>query len=157
MIGARGPASADIRYDGKDVVVQTDPDANNTAVVQGSFDDATGTMTLTLANGTQIRVPGFLTLGSIGVGPAGQQGISGTNGADGLLGVDGLQGPTGCQGPAGLNGATGPQGAQGIQGIEGRPGPQGEKGDTGDTGVVAIYIQSDDPGAVGPGALWVKP
>jgi len=158
MLDARGSTASDVRFDGEQVVVASDPSTTSKNVVSGSYDDVSGVVTLTFADGTNIQISGFMTPGSIGIGAPGPQGVSGTNGADGLLGIDGLQGPTGCQGPPGTPGSTGPQGTPGIQGPEGRPGPQGEKGDKGDTGFVAIYITAEDPGAAaGPGALWVKP
>jgi len=157
MLEAHGEPDSDVRYSGEAVYTERDKDLNNTGVHSGYFDDATGTLTLTLINGQQLQIAGFLTQGDIGQGPPGAQGISGTDGADGLLGEDGLQGPAGCQGPPGTPGATGARGQMGPQGEQGPMGPKGDKGDPGENGQVDIYIQSADPGPVGAGAFWVKP
>lgn len=157
MLEANGDPDSDVRFDGSEVVAEKDASLNNAGVIAGHFDDATGVLTLTLVNGQKVQISGFMTQGDIGTGPAGPQGIGGTDGTDGLLGEDGAQGPQGCQGPPGTPGATGPRGAMGPQGPEGPAGPQGEKGDPGVDGKVDVYIQTEDPGAVGPGALWVRP
>lgn len=157
MLLGKGSPGSDVTFDGKQVVVTEEQDINNSGVVTGNFDDATGTLTLILVNGQKITVSGFMTRNDIGVGPPGPPGAPGAKGADGLLGADGLQGPTGCQGPPGTPGATGPQGIPGVKGEQGAPGEKGEKGDKGDIGTVNVFIQTEDPGAVGPGALWVRP
>jgi len=157
MLEARGRPNSDVRYDGKEVGTQEDEDINNTGVIGGSFNDVTGTLKLTLVNGQSIEIRGFMTQGDIGVGPAGAQGIGGVDGTDGLLGEDGLQGPPGCEGPPGTPGATGPQGEMGAQGEMGPMGATGATGPKGEDGKVDIYIQSADPGAVGAGALWIRP
>lgn len=157
MLQARGSSDADVRLQAGTVVVREDIDVNNSGVVSANFDDSTGTLSLVLVNGSTIRVSGFLTQGNIGTGLPGPPGPAGARGADGLLGADGAQGPTGCQGPPGTPGATGPRGAQGPQGPQGAPGEKGDKGDKGDTGTVSVWIQTDDPGAVGAGSLWVRP
>ena len=157
MLEGKGTPNSDVRFTGTEVTTQQDQDINNAGVVSGRFDDATGTLILTLVNGVEIKVPGFMTQGDIGVGPAGQQGISGADGTDGLIGADGQQGQQGCQGPAGAAGATGPRGQQGIQGPAGDIGPEGPRGEPGLDGALDVYIQTEDPGSVGAGALWVRP
>lgn len=157
MISAKGAVNSDVRFNGQQLEVRNDETVNSNGVVAASFDDVTGTLNLVLTNGTIIPVSGFMTTGNIGTGLPGPPGPPGSNGADGLLGQDGAQGPTGCQGPPGTPGATGPRGMTGAQGPAGVPGEKGDKGDKGDTGTVAIFIQTEDPGAVGPGAFWVRP
>lgn len=157
MLEARGAPNSDVRFDGREVNTQKDENINNTGVTSGKFDDVTGTLSLTLVNGQSVEIRGFMTHGDIGVGPEGPQGIGGVDGTDGLLGEDGLQGPPGCQGPPGTPGVTGPQGEMGAQGEAGPPGMTGPTGPKGDDGQVDIYIQTEDPGAVGAGALWIRP
>ena len=157
MLEGKGAPNSDVRYTGSEITTRLDDVINDSGLASGRFDDASGTLILTLVNGSELRIAGFMTQGDIGTGPAGQQGIAGTDGTDGLMGTDGSQGQQGCQGPAGRAGATGPRGQQGIQGPAGDPGPEGPKGEPGVDGVVDVYIQTEDPGPVGAGALWVKP
>lgn len=157
MLDSRGEPNSDVRFNGDEVVAVPDEDINNTGIASANYDSSTGTLTLNLVNGQKLVIDGFMTQGSIGVGPAGSQGIAGTDGTDGLLGTDGQQGPQGCQGPPGRPGATGPRGAMGPQGPQGDIGPTGPKGDPGADGKVDVYIQTEDPGAVGAGALWIRP
>jgi hypothetical protein len=157
MLEGKGPPNSDVRYTGSEITTRLDDAINDSGLVSGRFDDSTGTLVLTLVNGTLLKVSGFMTQSAIGTGPEGQPGIGGQDGTDGLMGTDGDQGQQGCQGPAGRAGATGPRGQQGIQGPAGDPGPEGPRGDQGLDGVVDVYIQSDEPQNVGPAALWVKP
>lgn len=157
MLEAKGEPNSDVRFTGKEVTTQPDVDINNSGLQSAHFNDTSGILTLVLMNGESIEISGFMTQGDIGEGPVGPQGISGIDGTDGLLGQDGERGPTGCQGPPGTPGATGPRGEMGPQGPEGPQGPQGDKGDPGEDGVIDIYIQTEDPGSVGAGALWVRP
>jgi hypothetical protein len=157
MLEAKGTPGSDVRYTGSEVIVEPDEDINNLGVASGFFDDSSGTLVIKLVNGQTLNITGFMTQGNIGVGEAGSQGIGGTSGTDGLLGEDGLQGPSGCAGPPGTPGATGTPGSMGPQGPEGPQGPTGDLGPEGEPGQVDVYIQTDDPGAVGSGAFWVKP
>lgn len=157
MLEARGEPGSDVRFSGEQVHTEPGADINNTGIVNGNFDDASGTLTLNLMNGQKVQIRGFMTQSDIGTGPEGPQGLSGMNGTDGLLGEDGLQGPPGCQGPPGAPGPTGPKGEVGPQGKQGDIGPTGPTGPKGDDGQVDIYIQTEDPGAVGAGALWIRP
>lgn len=96
--------------------------------------DATGTQTITIANGKD---------GKQGpIGPTGQQG------------VQGLQGEPGIQGPKGEKGEQGPQGLQGIAGEAGPQGPAGAKGEKGDQGdgfhILAQYNSYDEMVAAHP-------
>lgn len=158
MLDAKGIPGSDVRFDGEKVVLNPEENPNNLGVVGGNFDDANGKLTLSLANGTELVVSGFMTQGNIGVGVAGAQGLSGADGTDGLLGADGFTGFTGCAGPAGAQGAQGPQGPAGPRGFTGPKGPTGPQGDAGQDGIVQIFIQTEDPsGSAMPGALWIKP
>ena len=156
LIEATGAPGTDVQFDGKNLFL-ADPEQTQVSLAGASYDNINGVLTIQLSNGDEIQVPGFLTTGSIGDAVQGLQGPVGPSGADGLVGVAGPQGPQGCQGPPGPAGRTGSPGVQGIQGPTGPEGPQGEKGDTGDDGVVQMYIQAEDPGAVGAGAVWVRP
>lgn len=157
MLDAIGEPNSDVRFDGGEVITSPEQNINNLGVQSGFFDDATGILTLQLVSGQKIQVSGFMTQGDIGTGPAGAQGIGGVDGTDGLLGRDGDPGPAGCQGPPGTPGSTGPRGEMGPAGAEGPVGPIGPTGPKGEDGKVDIYIQSDDPGSVGAGALWIRP
>lgn len=157
MLEAKGDPGSHLKYSGQRVFTERQQDINNSGLASATFDDASGVLTLTLVNGETMQVRGFMTTGNIGTGPEGPQGLGGVDGTDGLLGMDGLQGPPGCQGPPGARGATGPRGAQGPQGELGPIGPTGATGPKGDDGQVDIWIQTEDPGAVGAGALWVRP
>lgn len=156
MIQAQGEPGTDVEFDGKQLVL-TPQEAFLNSVVNGTFDAVTGTLTLSLANGNTIDIDGFLTQGDIGDAAQGPQGPVGPAGADGLVGVAGPQGPQGCQGPPGPAGRTGAPGVQGPIGPAGPQGEKGDKGDSGDDGTVQVYIQAEDPGAVGAGALWIRP
>lgn len=157
LLQARGAPNSDVRFSGSEVVTEADQNINNAGIASANYDSQTGTLTLNLVNGSKMQITGFMTAGDIGVGPAGPQGNSGSNGADGLIGEAGERGVSGCAGPAGAPGATGPKGEMGPQGPEGPPGPTGPQGPAGKDGKVDVYIQTADPGAVGPGALWVRP
>ena len=158
MLDARGTPNSDVRFDGENITLSADENPNNLGVTGGNFDDATGTLTLNLANGNSLSISGFMTLGNIGVGPAGPQGLSGSDGTDGLFGTDGESGITGCAGPAGAQGLQGPQGVPGLRGATGPAGPTGPTGPAGAAGVLQVFIQTADPASSArPGALWVRP
>jgi len=102
-------------------------------------------------------------------GLVGEPGCEGTRGDTGARGKTGLDGRKGMRGPAGIRGATGPQGPRGAAGSEGDIGPIGPTGPRGVDGGVgvpgeqgeevlpSIVVSATDPGAVGPGVLWVDP
>lgn len=114
-------------------------------------------------------------------GKPGRDGRDGRDGVKGAPGCEGIAGPLGDVGPKGLDGRRGPQGNPGEKGCPGLPGIRGPVGPTGPTGKVGpmgatgpigppgptgpagvdgaltIYVQSADPGAVGPGIIWVNP
>ena len=102
-------------------------------------------------------------------GNPGDEGCEGPSGARGGIGPAGLDGRTGMQGPPGVRGLTGPRGPQGNRGTQGvlgpvgptgprgEPGPAGPAGQPGAAGSVNIIVSSSDPGAAGPGVLWVNP
>lgn len=157
MLDAKGQPSSDVRFNGKEVVVENLEDNGQRGIVSGHYDDASGTVTLTLQSGEKLSITGFITASSVGKGPTGPTGPRGEQGINGIEGRDGDQGATGCQGPPGTPGR---QGVIGPTGPAGAVGPRGETGPTGprgDDGVVQVYIQTADPGAPGAGALWVKP
>lgn len=163
MLSASGKAGSDVRFDGKSVIVAPETEnTNDYGITGGNYDAATGRMSIMLRNGSMLELSGFMTVGDIGVGPPGPTGPSGRDGRDGLNGVDGEKGATGCQGPAGPPGRQGPRGEQGIPGPTGPDGATGPTGPKGEDGLVAIFIQTEDPVQksavhVVPGALWIKP
>jgi hypothetical protein len=163
LVRGKGEPKSDVRFDGKDLVIERDGERfDDNGIVGGSFDNTSGVLTLTLKNGEHIDISGFTTPSSIGVGPVGPTGPSGRDGRDGLNGRDGDVGATGCEGPPGRPGR---QGIRGEPGLPGPTGPEGKKGETGadgKDGTVQIWIQELDPASTGsehviPGALWIKP
>lgn len=163
LVRARGEPDSDVRFDGKDLVVQRDREVTSDfGVIGGNFDVTSGILTLTLKNGETVEISGFLTPSAMGNGSVGPTGPAGRDGRDGLNGQDGEKGSTGCEGPMGRPGRQGPRGEPGIPGPTGPEGKPGEKGEQGDDGVVQIWIQEQDPASTGsdhlvPGALWIKP
>jgi hypothetical protein len=158
MLDAKGQPSSDVTFDGKEVVVQNLDDEKNRGIVGGNYDDSTGVLTLELESGDKIRIKGFMTPNTVGIGPTGPTGPRGDAGQNGIPGRDGDQGPTGCQGPPGTPGRQGPIGPTGPAGLIGPTGPTGPTGPRGDDGIVQVFIQSADPAAMAsPGALWIKP
>lgn len=156
MIEAQGAPGTDVQFDGKELFL-ADQQQTLVTVTGGNFDSVAGVLTITLSNGQELDVPGFLTQGDIGEAAQGPQGPAGPAGSDGLVGVQGTQGPQGCEGPPGPPGRTGSPGVQGLQGPQGPEGPAGPQGEKGEDGIVKMYIQAEDPGAVGAGAVWVRP
>jgi len=163
MIRGSGRIGGVLKNAGKNVEVSdADQDGNSPYPVSGNLDSASGTLTIALSNGSEIKIGGFFTSNSILQGPQGVPGPKGADGRDGLDGRDGEQGPTGCIGPAGPRGQQGPEGPRGPEGQQGPTGPTGPQGPRGDDGFVQIFIQSEDPTStsgemVKPGAIWVKP
>lgn len=158
MINASGAPDDDIRFDGDDILVTPDGDERRlgSGVSQGVFDDVSGTLTISLIDGTTVNVPGFVTKATLGTGQQGQHGASGTSGANGTDGQHGATGAVGCMGPSGAPGIPGQKGDLGYTGDRGIQGDRGITGDRGVKGVIQTYIQSADPGPVGAGAIWVK-
>lgn len=133
------------------------PTPNSAGEPLGVMDNTTGVLTLNLPGIGKFSIGGFTTRFDVGVGERGTQGIPGTPGTDGVLGAEGLQGPRGCRGPAGPQGKPGPRGPRGVEGPMGPTGATGAQGIRGLDGRVQIYIQSEDPGPVGAGAIWIVP
>lgn len=156
MIEAVGEPGTDVQFDGKDLFL-ADQEQTLVSVTGGDYDSVAGVLTIQLSNGDTVEVPGFITQGDIGDAAQGPQGPAGPAGADGLVGVQGPPGPQGCQGPIGPAGRTGSPGVQGAVGPQGPEGPAGPQGEKGEDGRVQMYIQAEDPGAVGAGAVWVRP
>lgn len=157
MLQGKAAPDTDVIFDGKNVVTKNLSDDDQRGITAGVYDDATGTLTLTLESGQKLSISGFITSSSIGRGATGPTGPKGDSGTNGVNGLDGEQGPTGCQGPPGTPGRQGAIGPTGPAGSVGPTGPTGPTGPRGDDGVVQVYIQTADPGAPGAGAIWVKP
>lgn len=127
------------------------------AQLAGTFDSTSGVLTLNIPNYGTIEVAGFMTLADIGAGSSGRDGASGAQGLPGINARDGRVGADGCVGPAGEVGETGKTGARGKDGEVGPIGLEGPQGEAGKDGAPKIYFQADDPGAVGAGAIWIRP
>ena len=123
----------------------------------GAYDSVAGTLVLTLPEYGNVTVTGFPRLADMGQGPSGRDGAAGAEGLAGLTPRDGRQGSDGCIGQIGEEGKEGRPGARGVQGLQGPIGPTGPRGATGKDGKFAVYFQADDPGAVGAGAIWIRP
>lgn len=103
-------------------------------IVEGSFDDETGILTLVKEDNTVFEIAGFLKQIDFGIGKTGGRGPAGADGYDGEDGEDGDQGECGCDGADGADGPAGVQGDQGIDGVIGIQGDAGCDGTTGDKG-----------------------
>lgn len=140
--------------DGALTVVVANTDATTPT---GTYDGVAGTLVLTLPEYGAITVSGFPRLADLGQGPSGRDGAAGSAGLAGLTPRDGRQGSDGCIGQIGEEGKEGRAGARGVQGPQGATGPTGPRGLPGKEGKFAVYFQADDPGAVGAGAIWIRP
>lgn len=156
MIEVSGKAGTSVQFTGESLQLVEEPFNLGAIVSNIAFDDMTGKLTLTFSDGRTLVASGFMTRNNIGLGSQGAQGPQGIAGIDGLFGAPGLPGPIGPQGAQGPQGPLGPRGERGVQGDRGPTGPQGLQGPAGLDGVLKVFIQSTDPGAVGAGALWVK-
>lgn len=124
--------------------------------LDGVYDSVNGILTIDIPNVGRVSIGGFSTSNS-STNISSIPGSDGRNGIDGLLGRDGLTGQRGCRGPQGKPGRPGVRGPRGLDGPPGPTGATGQRGLKGEDGRVQIFIQSDDPGAVGAGGLWVVP
>lgn len=112
------------------------------------YDPLSGTLSLTLADGTLIKAEGFPTAEQIRTGIKGEQGKDGSPGRPGAPGKDGRDGLKGCmgakgnQGRPGVRGPTGPIGPTGPVGPTGAVGPTGPVGPKGQDAVVWQYASS---------------
>lgn len=151
-----GTSAGDVVNTGNSLSIDITSEDNATSL-GGSFDNTTGSLELSIPGYPTLKITGFMTQSDIGTGKEGPQGNTGTSGIDGIIGDHGIQGERGCQGPQGPQGERGVRGPQGQQGEQGAQGPQGEEGITGLDGKVSIFINQEDPGPVGAGAIWIKP
>lgn len=140
-----------------DGVIQAQAIEGEVSELAASFDPVAGVLQLAIPGFGALRVAGFLTTSAIGSGPEGMAGKRGTSGIDGLTPLDGRRGPDGCIGHDGPEGIAGKEGPRGREGQPGEPGPEGNKGDQGKDGGMKVFYQTEDPGAVGAGSLWVRP
>lgn len=134
-----------------------DPAPEAITNLQGYFDATQGILTLDLPTIGRLNISGFPTSSDVGVGRQGPSGRDGTAGVDGLIGEAGTKGTQGCRGPEGPQGRQGERGPRGLVGARGEQGIQGPQGNDGRDGRVLIFIQSEEPGAVGAGAIWIRP
>lgn len=138
--GNNARANDDVVYNGTVVEAQT-PNASSELdnfVVRGDFDPEIGILNLHRQDNTIIRIPGFMTVHNIGIGPRGATGPAGAPGSTGRNGRDGRHGPPGCTGPkgdVGPIGAPGPAGPTGPRGLPGATGPTGPAGTPGSSGL----------------------
>lgn len=122
-------------FDGEDIVMQpNDTDDDVLQIVGGTYDATTGVLELKRSDNSSLTISGFLTTGSMGVGPTGPTGPQGRPGSNGRNGKDGRRGDPGCIGPKGDMGQDGPAGPRGLAGQNGATGPTGPEGPMGPTG-----------------------
>lgn len=150
-----GNATGQVTSDGRSLQV-IPKNANIASSLYAYMDDASGTLTLGIPDFPELSIKGFLTQASIREGREGKPGSDGDVGLSGLEGSDGEDGGRGCIGPQGPQGKRGMRGMRGKQGPNGEIGPTGPTGSTGKSGSLQVFVQSDDPGDVGAGSLWVK-
>jgi hypothetical protein len=111
------------------------------AVIQGTYDSESGTVTLVNADDSIVTITGFPTERSLPQGhrgPEGKVGLRGLPGRSGRDGKPGIQGCPGVKGDRGLRGPIGPEGPRGPQGEIGKTGEKGDKGDKGDAGADGV-------------------
>lgn len=148
-------SSGEVVAQGQSLAVeQRDADINE---FNGVYDNVSGVLTLNIPGYGKINISGFPTRFSVGTGMRGEPGREGSPGINGVLGGEGLQGPRGCRGPQGPQGKPGVRGPRGVVGPPGPRGATGPQGIRGQDGRVQIFIQSEDPGPVGAGSLWIRP
>ena len=140
--------------DGALTVVVSTTDVTNPS---GTYDGVAGALVLNLPEYGAITISGFPRLADLGQGPSGRDGSMGADGLAGLTPRDGRQGSDGCIGQIGEEGKEGRAGARGVEGRQGPIGPTGPRGATGANGRFEVYFQHEDPGAVGAGAIWIRP
>ena len=140
-------ASAILRAENSKLVISTAESTATAEITEGSYDETSGVMTLTFANGEAVSIKGFPTASDIPVGRQGGRGETGADGKDGRDGRDGSPGEAGCTGAEGSDGA---QGQPGKDGRDGNPGPQGERGITGPPGPDGNVGATGARGATGP-------
>lgn len=127
--------------------------------LSGNFDRLSGTLVINIPNVGKLQVSGFTTVNDIGLGPRGEEGEDGRDGIDGLSGSDGGRGADGCIGPRGNEGLPGKVGVRGPRGAIGPTGNTGNTGPAGKDGVMAVFIQQNDPALereLEPGTIWVR-
>lgn len=141
--------------EGGAVTVKAAPDSITEP--SGEFDPTSGQLKIRLPNIGEFVIAGLPKTSDMGSGPAGLRGAQGRDGIAALTPRDGQQGPDGCMGSDGAEGLPGKDGPRGREGDPGGPGPEGERGEAGADGHFKVFIQSTDPGPVGPGAVWIRP
>ena len=134
MIQAAGAAGSVLTVGTNNGVAATTSSGVSPYPIDGGFNDADGTLTFLLSDGSNISITGMPTTSSMGVGITGAAGINGINGTDGTDGKDGAVGATGGCGPQGVVGPAGPAGIVGPDGPAGTIGPMGQQGPPGTYG-----------------------
>lgn len=148
LISTGSSASSSIlRAENSKLVVSNAESTATAEIVEGSYDETSGSLSLTFANGETITVKGFPTSSDIPVGRQGGRGETGADGKDGRDGRDGSPGGQGCTGP---DGPVGNQGQPGKDGRDGNPGPDGERGPTGVPGPDGGTGPTGPRGGTGP-------
>lgn len=148
LISTGSSASASIlRAENSKLIVSTAESTATAEITEGSYDETSGAMTLTFANGETVTIKGFPTASDIPVGRQGGRGETGADGKDGRDGRDGAVGEVGC---TGADGADGAQGQPGKDGRDGNPGMQGGRGPTGAPGPDGGTGPTGPRGGTGP-------
>lgn len=150
----RGGITGDIAYDGTKIVRDDEPQA--TGKPEGFVDRENGEIYLNIPGLAEYHISGLPTLDSIGKGRQGERGKLGKTGTTGKIMSQGDKGDIGERGDKGVQGRDGNDGYRGYKGDMGEDGDVGDKGYVGGAGQIPYFIQSEDPGNVGAGGVWVK-
>ena len=124
-------------------------ESGSPTIAKLKFSPTSGTLVLTLSDGTDLSCRGFLVPSQLQSGPTGHKGAKGLAGRNGRAGRDGATGCTGCDGERGIVGPIGPAGATGSDGPDGPTGPLGYRGPRGETGVQGPTGITGNQGVVG--------
>ncbi|QQO90249.1 putative tail fiber protein [Erwinia phage pEa_SNUABM_5] len=158
-------SSSILRAQNSKLVVSSLESTATAEITEGVYDETSGVLSLTFANGDTVNVKGFPTASDIPVGRQGGRGETGADGKDGRDGRDGAPGEPGCTGPdgnegqqgrpgkdgrPGLPGPDGGRGPTGVPGPDGGTGPTGPRGGTGPTGATGATGPTGPTGAPGP-------
>lgn len=146
--------TGDIAFDGKSYVQEETKQA--TGNIEGYADKHNGEIFINIPGLAEFKVSGLPTIDSIGRGKQGDSGVSGRSGNNGKIQPQGVKGQLGKQGARGEQGRDGNDGYRGYKGDDGQQGDIGEKGEQGGAGQIPYFIQSEDPGNIGAGGVWIK-
>lgn len=150
----RGGITGDIAYNGKNI--EKDKEYVATGQPEGYVDRERGELYINIPGLAEFKIDGLPTLDSIGKGKQGHRGKSGNQGNTGKMQSQASKGVQGERGVRGEQGRDGNDGYRGYRGDTGEQGEKGEKGEKGGKGQIPYFIQSEDPGNIGAGGVWIK-